>query len=151
LFIMNDRADLAALADADGVHVGQNELAVGEARSILGAGKLVGVSTHTAAQLEQALQDGADYVGCGPTFSSRTKDFAALAGLDFLRAVANWTALPAFAIGGITLQNVSQVLETGFRRVAVRSAVWNADDPAAAAQELLAILEQGDRHPDQHA
>src|SRR5690606_15435055 len=88
LFIMNDRPDLAVLADADGVHVGQEELSVKDARTIVGPRRLVGVSTHTLAQARQAVLDGASYIGCGPTFPSGTKSFEQLAGLDFLRAVA---------------------------------------------------------------
>jgi thiamine-phosphate pyrophosphorylase len=90
LFIMNDRPDVARLAQADGVHVGQTELPVREARLILGPGRLVGVSTHSLQQARQAVLEGADYLGCGPVFPSPTKTFAELAGLDLLRQVARF-------------------------------------------------------------
>jgi thiamine-phosphate pyrophosphorylase len=122
LFIMNDRPDLAALAHADGVHVGQEELPVSEVRKIIGPDLLIGVSTHNIEQARQAIADGADYIGCGPTFPSQTKSFDHYPGLDFLRQVAAEIKLPAFAIGGITLENVEEVLGTGVKRVAVSGA-----------------------------
>jgi thiamine-phosphate pyrophosphorylase len=136
LFIMNDRPDLAVASDADGVHVGQEELTVGDARRLVGPRRLVGVSTHSIEQLRQAVLDGADYVGLGPTFAGGTKQFAQFPGLDFLRAAAIETRLPAFAIGGITLDNLASVVETGIFRVALSGAVVGAADPAAAINEL---------------
>lgn len=145
LFIMNDRADLAALARADGVHVGQEELSVAEARALVGPAALVGVSTHSLAQARQAEQDGADYIGVGPTFVSTTKQFDTeqLTGLALLRAVAPEIRLPAFAIGGIGRDNLGEVTAAGFSRVAVSGAVLSAADPAAAAAELRNILGAG--------
>jgi thiamine-phosphate pyrophosphorylase len=142
LFIMNDRADLAAISGADGVHVGQEELSVAEARAIVGPGALVGVSTHSLAQAKQAEADGADYIGVGPTFASNTKHFAfaQLTGLDLLRAVAAEVRLPAFAIGGIGRDNLRDVLAAGFSRIAVSGAVVSAADPAAAVRELRSML-----------
>jgi thiamine-phosphate pyrophosphorylase len=141
LLIVNDRADLAALAGADGVHVGQEDLSVKEARSIVGVGSLVGVSTHCLEQARQAVLDGASYLGVGPTFPSGTKAFDRFPGVELLRAVAAEIRLPAFAIGGICAGNVDQVLAAGFRRIAVSGAVTRASDPIAAARELLARLE----------
>lgn len=143
LFIMNDRADLAAIAGADGVHVGQDELSVAEARTIVGPGALIGVSTHSLAQAQQAEADGADYIGVGPTFASTTKLFDAseLTGLELLRAVAAEVRLPAFAIGGIGPDNVREVLAAGFSRVAVSGAVVSAADPAAAAGDLRQMMQ----------
>ncbi|HEX5443930.1 MAG TPA: thiamine phosphate synthase, partial [Pirellulales bacterium] len=142
LFIMNDRADLARLAQADGVHIGQDELTVGEARSIVGAGALVGVSTHTIEQARQAVLDGANYLGVGPVFASRTKAFGneALVGVELLRAVHAEITLPAFAIGGIHRENLPQVLAAGFDRIAVSAAVTDAADPHQAARELRTLL-----------
>jgi thiamine-phosphate pyrophosphorylase len=140
LFIMNDRPDLAALSGADGVHVGQEELSVRDARSIVGPGKLVGVSTHSLEQARAAVLEGADYIGVGPTFPSRTKEFAAFAGLDFVRSVAAEIRLPAFAIGGIDLGNLPQVIASGLRRVALSGAVTRAEDPGAAARKLRNLL-----------
>ncbi|HEY2761631.1 MAG TPA: thiamine phosphate synthase, partial [Pirellulales bacterium] len=139
-FIMNDRPDLAALSQADGVHVGQDELTVHDARQIVGPKSLIGVSTHSIEQARQAVVDGANYVGVGPTFPSGTKSFASFTGIELLRAVASEISLPAFAIGGITIENLPNVLETGIRRVAVTGAVVNAAEPNKAAAQLLKTL-----------
>ena len=143
LLIVNDRADVARLARADGVHVGQEELSVKDARTIVGPDALVGVSTHSIEQARQAVLDGANYIGVGPVFPSETKQFAVFPGLDLLRAVAAEIRLPAFAIGGINSANIGEVMATGVDRVAVGSAVAAADDPAAAAGELRKVLLAG--------
>ncbi|HUE69588.1 MAG TPA: thiamine phosphate synthase [Pirellulaceae bacterium] len=140
LLILNDRADLAAACQADGVHLGQDDLPVYEARQIVGSRALIGVSTHTIEQARQAVLDGADYLGCGPTFPSTTKHFDQFPGLPFLRAVAAEITLPAFAIGGITAENLPQVAATGMKRVALSGGVWNAGDSNAAARRLLELL-----------
>ena len=140
-FIMNDRPDLALLTDADGVHVGQEELTVHDARRIVGPDRLVGVSTHSLEQARQAVLDGADYLGVGPTFPSTTKSFAEFPGIEFVQAVAAEIRLPAFAIGGITLENVGDVARTGLRRVAVSGAIASAQDPVAAIQSLRRLLQ----------
>ncbi|MCC9604923.1 thiamine phosphate synthase [Blastopirellula sp. JC732] len=140
-FIVNDRVDIAALAGADGVHVGQEELSVKEARAILGVDKLVGVSTHSIEQARRAVLDGADYIGVGPTFPSQTKSFDQFPGLDLVRQVADEIRLPAFAIGGISAENVGQVIDAGLTRVAVSGAVAAAKDPKSAAAKLRAILQ----------
>ncbi len=141
LFIMNDRPDLARLCEADGIHVGQEELSVKDVRAIVGPESLVGVSTHTIEQARQAVLEGANYLGVGPTFPSATKSFTSFAGLAFVRQVAAEIGLPAFAIGGITLDNVAQVREAGLHRVALGAAITSAPDPAAAARAFLAALE----------
>jgi len=133
---MNDRPDLALLAEADGVHVGQEELNVAAARRIVGAGRLIGVSTHSLEQARQAATDGADYIGVGPVFPSGTKAFAEFPGLELVRVVARETSLPAFAIGGITFENVGEIVRAGLRRVAVSGAVLNAADPQSAVAAL---------------
>ncbi|MEX0978028.1 MAG: thiamine phosphate synthase [Pirellulales bacterium] len=140
LFIMNDRPDLAVLSGADGVHVGQEELTVKDARRILGRKGLIGVSTHSLDQAKAAVLDGADYIGVGPTFPSGTKPFAEFTGVELLRAVQAEIRLPAFAIGGITADNLPQVLDAGFTRIAVSAAVTAAADPAAAVKRLRAML-----------
>lgn len=141
LFIMNDRPDLAVLAGADGVHVGQDELSVRDARRIVGPGRLVGVSTHSIDQARAAVLDGADYIGVGPVFASTTKSFRDLAGIPFVQQVAAEIALPAFAIGGISLNNIQQAISAGARRVAVSGAICGADDPGQAVRALLEALE----------
>jgi thiamine-phosphate pyrophosphorylase len=134
---MNDRPDLAVLARADGVHVGQEEVSVKDARSIVGPDMLVGVSTHSIEQARQAVLDGANYIGVGPTFPSGTKRFAQFPGVELLRAVAEEIRLPAFAIGGIERANLAEVLAAGFTRIAVSRAISSAADPVQAAKELL--------------
>jgi len=141
LFVMNDRPDLAVLAQADGVHVGQEDLPVKDARTIVGPEALIGVSTHSIDQARQAVLDGANYIGVGPTFPSSTKQFGRFPGLDLLRAVAAEIRLPAFAIGGITRENLPAVLATGFARIAVSGAITSAGDPADAAHALLSSLQ----------
>jgi thiamine-phosphate pyrophosphorylase len=141
LFIVNDRPDVAKLAEADGVHLGQDDLPVYEARRILGPGPLIGVSTHDLEQVRRAVLDGADYLGVGPTFPSQTKTFEHFPGIEFLRAAATETSLPAFALGGIDPGNMSQVVAAGVRRVAVGAAVCRADDPEQAARFLRAALD----------
>ena len=140
LFVLNDRPDLAALAHADGVHVGQDELSVKEVRAIVGPEMLIGVSTHSIEQARRAVLDGANYLGCGPMFPSGTKEFRELPGIDFLRQVSQEISLPAFAIGGITAENLRLVRAAGFCRVAVSGAVADATEPVAAARQLLALL-----------
>jgi thiamine-phosphate pyrophosphorylase len=140
LFIMNDRPDIARLAEADGVHVGQDELSVREVRRIMGPGALIGVSTHNLAQLRQAILDGASYVGVGPTFPSGTKQFAEFPGLDFVKQAMAETSLPAFVIGGVTLECVGAAVAAGTRRLAVSQAICEADDPRGVAAAFCASL-----------
>jgi len=142
LFIMNDRPDIARLAEADGVHVGQDELPVKEVRRIMGSGALVGVSTHNIEQVRRAVLDGASYIGVGPTFASATKEFGALAGPEFVRQAAAQTSLPAFVIGGVNRDTIAEAVAAGARRVAVGQAVCQADDPRPACAELLSFLPQ---------
>ena len=141
LCIINDRADVAALSGADGVHVGQEDLPATEARKIMGAGKIVGVSTHTLDQARQARLDGADYIGVGPVFPSSTKPRDILPGLPFARQAVEQIPIPVVAIAGITLKNVDEVRATGVRCIAVTSAVTAAPDPELAARELKCRME----------
>lgn len=140
LAIINDRPAVAAAVDADGVHLGQDDFTVKDARAVLGPRKLIGVSTHSIDQARQAVLDGASYIGVGPTFPSRTKSFEGFPGVPLLREVASEIRLPAFAIGGIESANLDDVLAAGIARVAVSSAVVAAAAPAAAAAELLRRL-----------
>jgi thiamine-phosphate pyrophosphorylase len=142
LIIINDRPDIAAVVDADGVHLGQGDMSVKDARAIVGPRKLIGVSTHSIEQTRAAVLAGANYLGVGPTFPSKTKQFNSYPGLALLREVAAQIRLPAFAIGGITEENVDQVLAAGFSRIAVSSAVADAVDPASAASSLGAALQR---------
>jgi thiamine-phosphate pyrophosphorylase len=136
LCIINDRPDIAILSGADGVHVGQTDLPAPEVRKLIGAQKIVGVSTHHLDQAKQAVRDGADYLGVGPFFKSGTKTRDFVAGPDYARQVAEGISIPAVAIAGITEQNVDEVLATGMRAIAVTAAVAGSDDPAGAARRL---------------
>jgi len=140
LAVINDRADVAAVAGADGVHLGQEDLSVKEARAIVGTRMLVGVSTHNIEQARAAVLDGANYLGAGPTFPSQTKAFDDLAGLEYLREIAAEIRLPTFAIGGITADNLPDVLATGITRIAVGAAVTEAGQPGVAVRKLLVML-----------
>jgi thiamine-phosphate pyrophosphorylase len=133
IFIVNDRPDVAALVEADGVHLGQDDMPVREARRIVGPNALIGVSTHSLDQLRGAVLDGASYVGIGPVFASPTKQFDGLRGLDFIREASTESTLPAFALGGITPGNLGQVIASGAKRVAVSSAICSADEPRPIA------------------
>lgn len=145
--IVNDRADIVQCTDAWGLHVGQTDLSVSQSRSLMPASCVLGLSTHDVNQVKDAVASGVDYIGCGPTFPSATKPFDSYAGLEFLKEVSalipNANAkLPAFAIGGIDLSNVTQVIDCGFRSVAVSKEVWEAESPATAAESMLKKLNQ---------
>jgi thiamine-phosphate pyrophosphorylase len=143
LCVVNDRPDIAVLACADALHLGEDDLSIKDARSIVGTRMLIGFSTHELEGARRSILAGASYLGAGPTFPSDTKSFSRLAGLEYLRALATETSLPTFAIGGIHAGNVRDVLATGIERVAVSAAVTKADDPAAAAKELISLLDAG--------
>jgi thiamine-phosphate pyrophosphorylase len=140
LFIVNDRPDIARLVEADGVHLGQDDLPVKEARRILGPDALIGISTHNLEQVRQAVLDGASYLGIGPTFPSGTKSFADFPGPEFVRQALSETTLPAFVIGGVNAHTIDAAVAAGARRVAVSQAIAGADDPRSAAATLLDTL-----------
>jgi len=142
LFIVNNRPDIAKLAGADGVHLGQDDLPVEEARKILGPGKLVGVSTHEIDQAHKALVDGADYIGVGPIYPTQTKkNVVPPVTLSYVKQVCAWKkAPPFFAIGGIKHQNAPAVLAAGAGRLAVVSAIVAADDIQKACAEFKEII-----------
>jgi thiamine-phosphate pyrophosphorylase len=140
LAIVNNRPDIAAATHVDGVHLGQEDLTVKDARTIVGTRMLVGVSTHTLDQARKAALEGANYIGAGPTFPSKTKSFHEFPGLELLRAIAAEIRLPTFAIGGINAGNLSELLAAGVTRVAVSAAVVNSADPASAVCTLSKAL-----------
>ena len=115
-------------------------MSVKDARRILGPNALIGVSTHSVEQLRAAVLDGADYVGIGPTFPSKTKAFDHFSGLDFVREASAETSLPQFALGGISPTTLGAAVGAGARRVAVSAAIGAADDPEQAAKLLRALL-----------
>lgn len=142
LFVLNDRPDLVERCGADGVHVGQGDAPVADARRTVGADRLVGLSTH--ARDEIASADGADYIGVGTIFPTPTKPDNDIAGLELVRAARYAARVPWFAIGGIELANVPRVAANGASGIAVVRAIRDADDPEAAARALRAELPPGD-------
>jgi thiamine-phosphate pyrophosphorylase len=141
-FIVNDRADVAALSGASGVHVGQDDLGVEAARSVIGCGKFVGVSTHNLEQFQEAAKGSADYIAVGPVFSTATKaNPDPVVGTEFIRRVRPLTDRPMVAIGGITLDRAAEVLHAGADSVAVISDILRAPDPAGRARQYIDLLE----------
>ncbi len=149
--IINDRPDIALLANADGVHLGQHDLPATEARKLMGREKIIGVSTHQIEQARQAVADGADYIGVGPVFRSSTKPREFLPGLEYAGQVAREIQIPAVAIAGITEQNVDQVLATGLRAVAVTAAIVGCEDAESAARRFKEKLSVGSASADETA
>ena len=140
-FIVNDRADVARLTDAHGVHVGKEYLPVEDVRRVLLAGQRVGVSTHTRAQFEEADTSSADYIAFGPVFPTGSKERPdPVVGLDGLRRVRELTRKPLVAIGGITLANAPSVIEAGADSVAVIHDLLAAEDIGAQARKFLQAL-----------
>jgi thiamine-phosphate pyrophosphorylase len=138
LLIINDRPDLAVAADADGVHVGQDDISVDEARAIVGPERLVGLSTHTPEQVDAA--DGADYIGVGPVYETPTKPGRPAVGPELVRYAAGHSRVPFFAIGGINAGNIRDVAAAGAQRVAVVRALTDAGEPEAIARGLRAAV-----------
>ncbi|MBE3604200.1 thiamine phosphate synthase [bacterium] len=139
LAIINDRADIARLAEADGVHVGQEDLPARMAREVVGPGRIVGVSTHNVEQARTAQANGADYIGFGAIYSGGLKNVANAQGLERLRAVRAAVDIPIVAIGGITEATMPAVLAAGADAAAIITDVVRATDPAAKARALLAL------------
>jgi thiamine-phosphate pyrophosphorylase len=141
IFIVNDRADVARAVNADGVHVGQEDLPVEWARLLLLSDKWVGCSTHSLAQVREADRSSADYIAFGPVFPTRSKEKPdPEVGLEVLREARKSTVKPLVAIGGITLENAQSVIEAGADSVAVISDLLLAPDIGARARELLRVL-----------
>lgn len=140
LFIVNDRVDLAIAVDADGVHLGQQDIPIALARQLLGPGRLVGRSTTNAEELQKAVQEGADYIGVGPVFQTPTKPNKAAAGMDFVKYAAKNSPIPWFTIGGIDINNLEEVLKAGADRVAVVRAIMEAEQPTLVTQYFISQL-----------
>src|SRR5947209_9749130 len=138
LFVLNDRPDLVDACAADGVHVGQADTSVREARAVVGTDRIVGLSIETEAQLDVIA--GTDYLGVGAVFATPTKTDSVAGGLELVRATAARVSVPWFAIGGIELTNVAEVVAAGAPGVAVVRAIRDADGPEAAARSLRAAL-----------
>lgn len=145
-FIVNDRLDLALAVDADGVHLGQNDLPPRDARALLGTGKILGVSTHSLDQALSAAEQGADYLGIGPIFATATKTTGyEPIGCDIIRQLRTRIDRPIVAIGGIRLRHVGEVIRAGAAGVAVISAIVGADDITAATAAFAAAIHQAEQ------
>jgi len=141
---INDYADIALSANADGVHLGQDDLPLREARKIMGEDAIIGISTHSPKQAVEAERDGADYIGFGPIFHTGTKDAGRPKGIDLLRKIKRDIGIPVVAIGGIKLENLVSVLETGVDAVAVASAILKGD-AQENAKNFMDIINSYDR------
>lgn len=140
LLIVNDDVAAAARGAADGVHLGQTDESISTARERLGPEVLIGISTHSVAEARAAQRAGADYLGCGAMFETRTKPGATRGGPELAGAVARAVDLPVFAIGGIDASNLLSVVAAGCRRAAIGSAILDASDPEAAARTIRGLL-----------
>lgn len=140
LFIINDRVDLALAVDADGVHLGQQDIPIAVARQLLGPQRLIGRSTTNPDEMQRAIQEGADYIGVGPVYETPTKVGKAAAGLDYVRYAAQHSSIPWFAIGGIDVNNVSDVISAGAERVAVVRALMQAEQTTLVTQYFVSQL-----------
>ncbi len=141
LFIVNDDPDLALELDADGVHVGQDDMAPAEAREILGPDAIIGLSTHTPEQVRAAQDQPVDYISVGPIWETPTKAGRPATGLDLIRTAAEASSLPWFAIGGIDADNAAEVVDAGARRICVVRAIRDAHEPGSATGALSARVE----------
>ncbi len=142
-FIVNDRLDIALASDADGIHVGQDDMPADLARRLIGPGKILGVTAADAEQVEAAVAAGADYIGCNAVFATPTKtDTGIPQGIAGLAGLVRTSPVPVVAIGGINAANAAEVLSTGVAGIAVVSAIIAADDPEMAARELKQITDR---------
>lgn len=136
LFIINDRIDIALASDADGVHLGQDDMPIEIARKIL-PGKIIGISVSNTKETLEAQQNGADYLGAGSIFPTGTKKDSSVIGLEKLGEIMSVAKVPVYAIGGITLENLDMVKKYNVHGVAVISAILASDDPAKTAREFI--------------
>jgi len=139
LFIVNDRVDIALASNADGVHLGQDDIDIKTARKLLGSSKIIGVSANNSIDINKAIKDGCDYIGVGPVFKTSTKKNKEPLGLEKIKALTKDINVPCFAIGGINKLNISSLKDHGISKVAVVSGLLNAEDPK---EEAIIILKE---------
>jgi len=142
LFIINDRVDLAIAVDADGIHLGQQDLPISVARQLLGKQKLIGRSTTNPVEMAAAIAQGADYIGVGPVYETPTKAGKPAAGLEYVTYAAQNCQIPWFAIGGIDTSNINHVIDAGAKRVAVVRSLMQTEQPTSVTQYFLSQLSQ---------
>ncbi len=136
LLIINDRVNIAKELNADGVHLGQHDMGISEARNIIGNDKIIGISTHNIEQARQAQNEGADYVAVGPIYPTKTKDYEPPVGSGLIQEVAKEINIPLVAIGAITLNNLDEVLKAGATSVAVCSAIINSENILSSTKQF---------------
>ena len=140
LFIVNDHIDVALAVDADGIHLGQDDLPLLKARKIVGS-KIIGISTHAIEEARQAVIDGADYIGVGPVFATQSKvDVVDPVTVEYVKEISREIDIPFVAIGGIKLHNVDQVLKAGATRICVISEIVGSDDVQGTCEQFLARI-----------
>ncbi len=147
LLIINDRVHIAREINADGIHLGQQDMNALEARNIVGDKKIIGVSTHSVIQAKQAQKDGADYIAIGPIYPTKTKDYEPSVGIQIIREISEAVNIPFIAIGAITLDNLDEVLKAGASRIAVCSAIIGSKDIYSSTKQFKEKLD-GRRHTD---
>jgi len=140
LFVVNDHVDIALLSEADGVHLGPDDLSIAGARRVAGDRLFIGASASTVEAARQAIREGADYLGCGPAFATPIKAEKTVLGPPGIAAIASQVSVPVFAIGGIDESNLGDLVAVGLKRVCVIRAVAGAPDPEQAARRLRAML-----------
>ncbi len=145
LFILNDRVDIALAVNADGVHLGQQDVPIALARQLLGSQRIIGKSTTNPDEMIRALKEGADYIGVGPVYETPTKPGKAAAGLDYVQYAAKNATVPWFAIGGIDSTNIQDVIQAGAPSVAIVRAIMESDQPTQAVQFCLSLLSRINR------
>jgi thiamine-phosphate pyrophosphorylase len=151
IVLVNDRADVAVAANADGVHLGETDLPVNLARKVGGHEFIIGRTAHSIDEAKQAVRDGADYLGVGPCYPSTTKQFKEFASETFLRDVSEEIRLPVFAIGGITSDNLDRLIHLGVKRVAIASSITGAADPGEESRRICSLLHATGNQPQEVA
>lgn len=149
LLIINDRVHIAREINADGVHLGQQDMSALEARDIIGYEKIIGVSTHSVIQAKQAQKDGADYIAIGPIYPTKTKDYEPSVGIEVIREISGAVNIPFIAIGAITLDNLDEVLKAGASRIAVCSAIIGSKDIYSSTRQFKEKLYGAQVHGEQ--
>lgn len=140
LFIINDRPDIALLTDADGVHLGQKDIAIACARRILGPDKIIGRSTHNIVQALRAQKERADYIGYGPIFKTGTKPALKPIGINSIKSLSARMNIPFFVLGGINQGNIGRIIACGAKRIAVSQAILSCKNSGVAAKKLQKFL-----------
>lgn len=138
--IINDRIDIALAIDADGVHIGQNDMPIKIARKLIGNDKILGISAHNIQEAKEAEENGADYLGVGAIFTTSTKKDANDVSIDTLKDITSTVNIPTVAIGGINLDNVEKLKDTNISGISVVSAIMNAENPKIASEKLKKII-----------